>query len=220
MSSLEKSPIPNSQNTRYRRKGSSSSAPMARSVNSTSTTSRGLMWVCLLAGVYIFSQTSLIAKVHIELAMNRRHRQTEQLWPHRHPGSFSSNDNGQRLRRPDNDESETFEIESEALPSGSRGIDNTDTSDASGRAFETRTSKTIVSGDGQSEEEGMAACLLIKDDNHLLIEWIAYHYLTLPLRYLVIAVDPDSFSSPLPSLKGGTMQILAYKSCFGMITAS
>jgi hypothetical protein len=159
------------------------------------------MWVCLLAGVYIFSQTSLIAKVHIELAMNRRHRQTEQLWPHRHPGSFSSNDNGQRLRRPDNDESETFEIESEALPSGSRGIDNTDTSDASGRAFETRTSKTIVSGDGQSEEEGMAACLLIKDDNHLLIEWIAYHYLTLPLRYLVIAVDPDSFSSPLPVIE-------------------
>ena len=49
-----------------------------------------------------------------------------------------------------------------------------------------------------ASEEGMAACLLIKDDNHLLIEWLAYHYLTLPLRYLVIAVDPDSFSSPLP----------------------
>ena len=45
--------------------------------------------------------------------------------------------------------------------------------------------------------DGMAACLLIKDDNHLLIEWIAYHYLVLPLKYLVIAVDPDSFTSPL-----------------------
>jgi hypothetical protein len=42
-----------------------------------------------------------------------------------------------------------------------------------------------VSGDGQAEEEGMSSCLLIKDDNHLLIEWIAYHYLTQPLHYYV-----------------------------------
>jgi len=112
-------------------------------------------------------------------------------------------------------------LQREALPRGSSGIDNTDTSDASDRVFETRTRKTIVSGDGQSEEEGMVACLLIKDNKYLLIEWTVYHYLTLPLHYLVIAVDPESFSSPLSSSKGGTTQILlACKSCFGTITAS
>ena len=30
----------------------------------------------------------------------------------------------------------------------------------------------------------------------MLDEWIAYHYLTLPLRHLVIAVDPDSVTTP------------------------
>ena len=44
--------------------------------------------------------------------------------------------------------------------------------------------------------DGAAACLLVMDDNHRLIEWLAYHYHTLPLRYLVIAVDPRSQTQP------------------------
>ena len=46
-----------------------------------------------------------------------------------------------------------------------------------------------------------SACLLVMDDNHYLIEWLAYHYHTLPLRYLVIAVDPRSKTSPHSILK-------------------
>jgi hypothetical protein len=34
------------------------------------------------------------------------------------------------------------------------------------------------------------------DDNHFLIEWLAYHYHTLPLRYLIVAVDSKSKTSP------------------------
>lgn len=34
------------------------------------------------------------------------------------------------------------------------------------------------------------------DDNHPLIEWIAYHYYTLKLRYLVVAVDSNSKTTP------------------------
>jgi hypothetical protein len=34
------------------------------------------------------------------------------------------------------------------------------------------------------------------DDNHRLTEWIAYHYHVLPLRYLIVAVDPRSKTSP------------------------
>ena len=41
-----------------------------------------------------------------------------------------------------------------------------------------------------------SACLLVMDDNHRLVEWMAYHYHVLPLRYLIIAVDPRSNTSP------------------------
>jgi hypothetical protein len=39
-------------------------------------------------------------------------------------------------------------------------------------------------------------CLLIKDDNDLLDEWLAYHYHTLNLRHVIVAVDPSSQTSP------------------------
>ena len=45
-----------------------------------------------------------------------------------------------------------------------------------------------------------SACLLVMDDNHFLIEWIAYHYHVLPLRYLIVAMDPRSQTSPSPIL--------------------
>ena len=48
----------------------------------------------------------------------------------------------------------------------------------------------------QDNNSTFSACLLVMDDNHFLIEWLAYHYTTLPLRYLVIAVDPRSSTSP------------------------
>lgn len=42
----------------------------------------------------------------------------------------------------------------------------------------------------------MGICLLIKDDNDLLPEFIAYHYHAVDLRHLVVAVDPTSATSP------------------------
>lgn len=46
----------------------------------------------------------------------------------------------------------------------------------------------------------LAACLLVKDDNDILSEWIAYHYHTLNMRFLIVAVDPHSLQSPAPIL--------------------
>ena len=46
------------------------------------------------------------------------------------------------------------------------------------------------------EEEGFSACLMIMDDNAHLIEWLAYHYQMLPLRRLIVAIDPRSETSP------------------------
>jgi hypothetical protein len=48
----------------------------------------------------------------------------------------------------------------------------------------------------EHRDSGMSACLLVMDDNHFLIEWLAYHYHVLPLRHLIVAVDPRSQTSP------------------------
>ena len=45
-------------------------------------------------------------------------------------------------------------------------------------------------------ENRMSACLLLKDDVDILNEWIAYHYHTVNLRLLVVAIDPTSTQSP------------------------
>jgi hypothetical protein len=39
-------------------------------------------------------------------------------------------------------------------------------------------------------------CLLLKDDNVILNEWLAYHYHTMNLRHLIVAIDPSSTTSP------------------------
>ena len=39
-----------------------------------------------------------------------------------------------------------------------------------------------------------SGCLMVKDDNQILPEWLAYHYTFLPLRHLIIAVDPMSYT--------------------------
>ena len=54
----------------------------------------------------------------------------------------------------------------------------------------------MIQRDSTNPHKHFSACLLIRDDNQLLSEWISYHYHTLKLRYLVIAVDPDSQTSP------------------------
>ena len=43
---------------------------------------------------------------------------------------------------------------------------------------------------------GASACLIIKDENPRLIEWIAYHYQVLPLKHLIITSDPSAITSP------------------------
>jgi hypothetical protein len=48
----------------------------------------------------------------------------------------------------------------------------------------------------QYENTTFSFCLLIKDDNEILNEWIAYHYHTINLRHLIVAVDPLSSTSP------------------------
>jgi hypothetical protein len=57
------------------------------------------------------------------------------------------------------------------------------------------SSKTIESYQEESAES-FSACLLVKDDNHWLVEWLAYHYHVLPLRQLIIVRDPSSRTSP------------------------
>ena len=48
--------------------------------------------------------------------------------------------------------------------------------------------------------ETMSSCILIMDDNHWLVEWLAYHWTTLNLRHMIIAIDPRSKTSPISIL--------------------
>jgi hypothetical protein len=50
--------------------------------------------------------------------------------------------------------------------------------------------------DSSSTGPEFSSCLLIQDDNHFLVEWLAYHYHALNLRHLIVAVDPKSLTSP------------------------
>lgn len=58
----------------------------------------------------------------------------------------------------------------------------------------------------KGQDRSVAACLLIKDDNEILGEWIAYHYFALNVRRLIVAIDPNSVTSPIPILKRWTQQ--------------
>ena len=66
---------------------------------------------------------------------------------------------------------------------------------------DSRNNNETIKEIDSEEENSMAACLLVMDDNHFLIEWLAYHYHVLPLRHLIVAVDPRSKTSPAPILQ-------------------
>ncbi len=54
-----------------------------------------------------------------------------------------------------------------------------------------------------------SACLILKDDNIILPEWLAYHYTMLPLERLIVGVDTLSHTDPTPILD-------AYQQSVGM----
>jgi hypothetical protein len=58
------------------------------------------------------------------------------------------------------------------------------------------TTKAITSGRKEQPDNTFSACILFMDDNHRLVEWIAYHYYALNLRHLVVTVDPHSRTRP------------------------
>jgi len=58
------------------------------------------------------------------------------------------------------------------------------------------SAKPNVNKNNNNENKGFSACLLVNDENPRLPEWLAYHYHTLPLRSLIVTVDPASRSSP------------------------
>ena len=47
-----------------------------------------------------------------------------------------------------------------------------------------------------SRSSSFSICLLLKDDNDILNEWIAYYYHAWNLRHLIVGVDPKSRTSP------------------------
>jgi hypothetical protein len=58
------------------------------------------------------------------------------------------------------------------------------------------SSSSSMEPSSPSSSSWFGACLLVMDDNHFLIEWLAFHYHVLPLRQLIIAIDPRSRTNP------------------------
>lgn len=48
----------------------------------------------------------------------------------------------------------------------------------------------------EPETNAFGACLMVKDDNELLYEWLAYHYTMLPLGFLVVGSDLGNSQDP------------------------
>jgi len=67
-----------------------------------------------------------------------------------------------------------------------------------------KSTSSANSSNKKKTTKGLSACLLINDENPRLPEWLAYHYHILPLRSLIIAIDPSSRLSPDTILKRWT----------------
>ena len=77
--------------------------------------------------------------------------------------------------------------------------------DTSAKHLKSTTSSAYTNNnDNKNNQRGLSACLLINDENPRLPEWLAYHYQILPLRSLIIAIDPSSRLSPDTILKRWT----------------
>ena len=68
---------------------------------------------------------------------------------------------------------------------------------------DTAKSEDLVAptANSNSNDSASAFCLLIKDDNDILGEWVAYQYHVFSMRRLIVAVDPDSKTSPMEVLQ-------------------
>jgi len=64
------------------------------------------------------------------------------------------------------------------------------------RKRKSREEKRIPPPGGYEGPAPAAFCLLIKDDNDVLDEWVGYHYHTMRMRRLIVAVDPNSVTDP------------------------
>jgi Glycosyltransferase family 92 len=53
-------------------------------------------------------------------------------------------------------------------------------------------------------DNSVSSCLMFMDDNHRLVEWLAYHYFVMPLRHVVVLPDPRSRTSPMDVLERWT----------------
>ena len=64
------------------------------------------------------------------------------------------------------------------------------------RNISVRVKQESVKTFDASKRMDFSACLLTKDDNDILNEWIAYPYHVLGLQYIIVAVDAKSETSP------------------------
>jgi hypothetical protein len=67
-----------------------------------------------------------------------------------------------------------------------------------GLLFEPETNKPrhFFANATKTTRNAFGACLMVKDDNDLLYEWLAYHYTVLPLGHIVVGSDVGNSQDP------------------------
>jgi hypothetical protein len=71
-----------------------------------------------------------------------------------------------------------------------------DDEEQEGEESNEKTNAAFLFDTKSSGNNSFSACIMWMDDNHRLEEWLAYHYYIMKLRYVVIAVDQKSITSP------------------------
>jgi hypothetical protein len=155
----------------------------------------------LLGGTFLHSRTVLQQYVDI-VAMEQQ--ADEMVWMTKH----------KKPSQPQQLTSNSMSLRRQVSPAASSSVLTADTTTSSGNGrilhfpeedlLDNSTSSTMAvvhtNEDDQmragDESSFFSACLIIMDDNHWLIEWLAYHYHVLNLRRLVFVRDPLSLTSP------------------------
>mmetsp|Transcript_20667 Transcript_20667/g.48788 ORF Transcript_20667/g.48788 Transcript_20667/m.48788 type:complete len:572 (+) Transcript_20667:122-1837(+) len=74
------------------------------------------------------------------------------------------------------------------------------------RKRKSREDKRMPPSRGYEGPAPAAFCLLIRDDNDILDEWVGYHYHTMRMRRLIVAADPKSVTDPRDVLEKWTKE--------------
>jgi hypothetical protein len=137
---------------------------------------------------------TMLCNVSLMIHMNKKQRNIIVRSQVRMSSPRRTHDNGSHDLQRKSLEASDVEIDKPEFQRGK--VQNSKTTKMYGLNSSQNLIHKVVQKPHLSNDADFSACLLIKDDNEILGEWLAYHYHTIKLRHLIVAVDPSSRQSP------------------------